>query len=103
MHRILKPNNAILYNNVNELKKYFNRTTKIITDINLKKLHELNNTFKNLPQNSHKNSFCLQHTNASEVIKAIESMKSDCFTGYDNIPVSVMKPVAEYITSTIAL
>ena len=63
----------------------------------------LKNTFKNLPQSSQKNSFCLQHTNANEVIKAIESVKSDCFTGYDNILVSVMKPVAEYITSTIAL
>ena len=51
--------------------------------------------------NHHQNPFHLQHTTIETVIKIIKSLRNDCSTGYDNIPVSFIKPVAEYIASPL--
>ena len=45
--------------------------------------------------------FCLQHTNAKEVMEVIKSTRNGCFAVYGNIPVSFIKHVAEYIASPI--
>ena len=37
----------------------------------------------------------------NDVLKSLESPRNDCSTGYDNIPVSFIKPVAEYIASPL--
>ena len=44
-------------------------------------------------------SFKLQKVTYNDIVKSLKSLRNDCSTGYDNIPVSFIKPKAEYIAS----
>ena len=46
-------------------------------------------------------SFRLQKVTYSDVLKSPKLLLNDCSTRYDNIPVSFIKPVAEYIASVL--
>ena len=45
--------------------------------------------------------FRLQKVTYSDVLKSPKLLQNDCSTRYDNIPVSFIKPVAEYIASVL--
>ena len=47
------------------------------------------------------NSFKLRLVAPTEVSKCIKTLHNDCSAGYDNIPVSFIKPVAEYLESPL--
>ena len=47
------------------------------------------------------NSFKLRLVTLTEVSKSIKTLRNDCSTGYDNIPVSFIKPLAEYLESPL--
>ena len=40
-------------------------------------------------------SFKLQKVTYNDIVKSLKSLQNDCSTGYDNIPVSFIKPIAE--------
>ena len=44
-------------------------------------------------------NFKLQKLTYNDVLKSLKSLRNDCSTGYNNIPVSFIKPIAEYIAS----
>ena len=44
-------------------------------------------------------SFKQQKVTYSDVLKSLKSLRNYCSTGYDNIPVSLIKPIAKYIAS----
>ena len=46
-------------------------------------------------------SFKLQKVTYNDTVKSLKSLRNDCSTGYDNIPVSFIKPIAEYIASPL--
>ena len=46
-------------------------------------------------------SFKLQKVTYNDVLKSLKPLRNDCSTGYDNIPVSFIKPIAEYIASPL--
>ena len=46
-------------------------------------------------------SFKLQKGTYNDVLKSFKSLRNNCSTRYDNIPVSFIKPVAEYIASPL--
>ena len=46
-------------------------------------------------------SFKLQRATYSNVLKSLKSLRNACSTGYDNILVSFIKPIAEYIASPL--
>ena len=48
-------------------------------------------------------SFKLQKVTYNDVLKSLKSLWNDFSTGYDNIPVSFIKPTAEYIASSSAI
>lgn len=50
--------------------------------------------------NLQNNFYCNKQT--EEVLKIIKKTSNDCCAGFDNIPVSLIKPVAEYIASPLA-
>ena len=50
---------------------------------------------------SNHDSFKLQKVTYNDVLKSFKSLRNDCSTGYDNIPVSFIKPIAKYITSPL--
>ena len=43
------------------------------------------------------NCFKIQHTNYDQIKKIILGLKSDCSSGYDNIPVRFIKPVSDHL------
>ena len=47
------------------------------------------------------NSFKLRKATYDEVLKCLKLLRNDCSTGYDNMQVSLIKPVAEYTTSPL--
>ena len=46
-------------------------------------------------------SFNLQKVTYNEALKSLKLLQNDCSTGYDNTPVSFIKPIAEYIASSL--
>ena len=50
---------------------------------------------------SRHDSFKLQKVTYNDVLKSLKPLRNDCSTGYDNIPVSFIKPIAEYIASPL--
>ena len=47
------------------------------------------------------NSFKLRLITPTEVNKYIKTLRNDCSTSYDNIPLSFLKPVTEYLESPL--
>ena len=47
------------------------------------------------------NSFKLQKVIQNDVLKSLKLLRNDCSTGYDNIPVSFIKQITEYIAFII--
>ena len=54
-----------------------------------------------LPELETDNTFVIQHTTYTEVKNIISELRNDCFSGFDNMPVKILKPVAEEIASPI--
>ena len=52
-------------------------------------------------QKDESNSFKLRLVTPTEVSKCTKTLRNDCSTGYNNIPVSFIKPVAEYLESPL--
>ena len=46
-------------------------------------------------------SFKLQKATYNDIVKSLKSLRNDCSTGHDNIQVSFIKPIAEYIDSPL--
>ena len=46
-------------------------------------------------------SFKLKKVTYSDIVKSLKSLRNDFSVGYDNIPVSFIKPIAEYIASPL--
>ena len=97
--RILNPKSGVLEGNVNDINKSFNRTIARITGKEPVKMSDIYHTTTLLPENSTSVQFELQTTNSDEVIKIMKSLRNDFSTGYDDIPIFLIKPVAEYIAS----
>ena len=47
------------------------------------------------------NAFKLQPTSYNDVRKALNTIRSDCSTGHDSIPINLLKPVIEFIISPL--
>ena len=50
---------------------------------------------------SSNDSLELQKVTYNDIVKSLKSLRNDCSTGCDNIPVSFIKPIAEYIASPL--
>ena len=54
-----------------------------------------------LPELEKHNTFVIQHTTYTEVKNIISELRNDCSSSFGNIPVRLLKPVAEEIASPI--
>lgn len=94
IHRILKPNGSTLKADTNELNKCFNKTaTKISSQSYTKQELE---RFINLCSDKD-DAFQLQPLSCESFEKCLKLLRNDCSTGYDQIPVSFIKPFAEFL------
>ena len=62
-------------------------------------MSDINRTITSLPEKNTVEQFKLRTTSSDEIVKIIKSLRKDCWTGYDNIPVLLKKPEAEHICS----
>ena len=101
IHRILNPKSTTVEGNKNDINKVFNSTATSLTDKKTVKTSDIYCTISSLSENSTTKRFELQTTNYDEVLKIIKSLRNDCSTRYDNIPIFLIKPVAEYHSSPL--
>ena len=101
IHKLL---NQTKYNTINEdpntLNEHFNSTSERLTQSERKTKTDLELTIANLSENG-TTSFKLRTVTYSEVKKAISMTRNDSSTGPDNLPISLLKPMADKITSPL--
>ena len=100
IHRILKPNPQPLRQNPDDLNSYFANTAHRTVDATNKTIEELYALIASLPECG-SNPCHLRLVTYQEVLHEIKSLRSDCSTGHDQIPVKFIKLVAEEIVSPL--
>ena len=87
---------------MNMISIIFNSTAARVADKKPLKTSDIYRTITSLSENNTTEQFELQTTNSDEGLKIIKSLRNDCSTGYDYIPIFLIKPVAECILSPLA-
>ena len=80
------------------LNAFFNKTVERLVGQNAKAYDDILSQIDSLTS-SH-GSFKLKKVTKNDILKSPESLRNDYSTGYDNIPVSFMKPIVEYNSLT---
>ena len=99
IHRILNPNMSTLQADPSALNEFFNKTAEGLIGQNTATDGVILSDIDSLTI-SH-GSFKVQKVTYNDVLKSLKSLRNDCSTGCDNIPVSFIKPIAEYIASPL--
>jgi len=99
IHRILHPSKKTLKADPKKLNVFFNETSERLVGKNKRSDQEIIHYINNL--RDCENSFALNEIIYEETLKCIKSLRNDCSTGHDNIPVNFIKPIAEYIASPL--
>ena len=87
IHRILSPNQKKITSSPEKLNSYYVNLAETLTGKQSATPTELNEIINNLPS-TNKDSF---------VLDEINSIRHDCLTGCDNLPINLLKPLAETI------
>ena len=83
-----------------ELNEYFTTVASRLT--NRENIQEdLNPIIYNMEGSNTENHFKLKHATFEEVQKILSNLKNDSATGFDNIPVKYIKPVANHLISPL--
>ena len=98
IHRTLSPNPKTLKVDPEKLNEFFNKTGERL--VGKRKTDNSTLTY-NCSLKDKSNSFQLRLGTPTEVNKCIRTLRNDCSTCYDNIPVSFIKPAAEYLESPL--
>ena len=99
INRIPNPNMSTLQADPSALNEFFNKTAKRFVRQNATIDGLILSHIDSLTSNH--DSFKLQKVTYNDVLKSFKSLRNDCSTGYDNIPVSFIKPITKYITSPL--
>ena len=93
-HKIFNPNGKRIRINPNELNKYFSTTSKRLTGRNNADLNVLKYIISNMsPSSVNKPSFKLRYVSYKETLQEVKSIRSDCSTRNDKIPISLINPL----------
>ena len=97
IHRVISLNPKTLKVDPEKLSEFFNKTAERLVG----KINTDNTTLRSHTSSlqDKSNSFKLRLVTPTEVSKCIKTLRNDCSTGYNNIPVSFIKPSAEYLES----
>ena len=99
IHRLLKPSNSRITVDPEDINTHFNETALRLTGRKGTEKEQLETTINDLPDQP--NEFNMRNVTYDEVRKAINSLRSDCSTGFDNIPVKYVKMMAESLISPV--
>ena len=100
VHRIINPPKKRIKLNPNDLNRYFTTLASKLCEKD-NKAFDQQKFLNSLPKERSNNAFVIKHTNYAQVRKFILSLRNDCSSGYDQIPVKFLKPVVDKITSPI--
>ena len=95
INKILHPNPLTVKVNPGEVNSYFNQTSTRTTGGEAWRITD--EFLRTLPEQ--RRTFDLRGVTYNDVMKVINNLRSDCSTGYDNIPAKFVKPVADYLAS----
>ena len=99
VHRLLDPPKKCINQNPENLNQYF---TELASKLKNKKKNVAFVQTKLttiIPEQESDGAFVIKHTTFTELNRFISELRNDCSSGFDNIPVKFIKPVAEDITS----
>ena len=101
INKILKPNPRRIKANPNDLNTYFSTLASTITGSPV----EIGDLFQHIdntiPDNNDQESFTIQPTSYNEVMAILKSLRNDCSTGFDCIPIKYVKMVADILASPL--
>ena len=101
VNRILNKQHSRTKHQPTDLNNYFSTQAARLTNKENKPT-DYNSFFDSLVSDTSENdSFVIKPTNFTEVRKIIMSLKNDCSTGFDGIPVKYLKPVVDHLTSPL--
>ena len=100
IHRIMKKNHSRIKLQPSELNEHFTTVASRLT--NRENIQEdLNSIVDNMESSNTEHHFKLKHATFQEVQKILSNLKNDSATGFDNIPVKYIKPVANHLISPL--
>ena len=100
IHRVLKPNTCCIKDDPDKLNEHFVSTASRLTG-NISNPHDIQTFLDSLSDDDTTRNFKLEHTTYNTILKALKKIRSDCSTGYDNIPIRYLKHVAEALASPL--
>ena len=102
IHRILDPNKKRIDFEPDKLNSYYTTMAQKLTGkppTTKQEIEELIDSFPSIAPNI--TPFKLQKVTYDQVVGEIRSIRNDCSTGADNIPIDIMKLVADIIASPL--
>ena len=105
IHRIIKPSYKPLHFDVEKLNKFFAEIpTRTIPNCECITLDQLNQIIEGLPERVPiDEQFTLKAVSRVDILNTIKSLKSDCSTGPDHIPVQFIKLAADQLADPLTV
>ena len=105
IHRIIKPSFKPLHLDVEKLNKFFAEIpTRTISNCECTTLNQLNQIIEGLPERVPiDEQFTLKTVSRVDILNTIKSLKSDCSTGPNHIPVQFIKLAAEQLADPLTV
>ena len=100
VNKFLNSQHRRINHHPSDMNNYFSNLVSNLTSKENKQC-DFESILNNLPKDKRENEFRINHTTYEEVEKIIHELKNDCSSGYDNIPIRLIKPVSQYIISPI--
>ena len=100
VYRILQPKKHKINVDADELNNHYLTTASRILKSNPKSIEEIEFVI-NSSRNTVKNELMFHPVTFHEVLEELNSLRLDCSSGYDNIPVRLIKPIAQFIASPL--
>ena len=101
IHRILNPAKSKIDFDTQKLNTHYISTATRLLDSDRYSLEDLNNFIKDLPVVNSPNQFIVSKVSYEQVLSELKSIRSDCSSGYDNISMTFLKPIIDYIASPL--
>jgi hypothetical protein len=101
IHRILHPNKKRVTFDPNSLNQYFVTMAENLTGKKPTSQENLYQLIEDLPPSNNNTNFCIEKATYHQVLREIKSLRNDCSTGFDQIPINILKLVAESIASPL--
>ena len=104
IHRIIKPSYKPLHFDVEKLNKFFTEIPTTISSCECTTLNQLNQIIEGLPERVPiDEQLTLKTVSRVDILNTIKSLKSDCSTCPDHIPVQLIKLAAEQLAGLLTV